>query len=46
VLYVTRRAHGHAKAEDLEIKTAQRKFRSGKHIPLGIFAADDDPQHD
>jgi hypothetical protein len=46
VLYVTRRANGQAKAEDLEIKTALRKLCAEEHITLGISAADGDPQYD
>jgi hypothetical protein len=43
VLYVTRRANRHAKAEDLEIQTDPRKLCAEEHITLEIFTADDDP---
>jgi hypothetical protein len=43
VLYVTCQAPGQAKADDLDIKTALRKFCVEQHIALGIFAADGDP---
>jgi hypothetical protein len=42
VLDETRRTNGQTKVEDLEIKTALRKFIAEAHITLGIFAADRD----